>query len=159
MKQETIFDISITFWKTRYTFFCPFLPFPKVPVKNLLKLCTWCSRFKSTCSTSSLTIIYSRFLVSWRQLPGEKTDLNSTSSLTIIYSHFLVSWRQLPGEKTDINILCKPLWKRYQCRLLGSITSSQPWKIKNVNISTLQSVKLQNYFYGNESEGCNISRI
>ena len=132
MKQEKIFDISITFWKTRYTFFCPFLPFPKVPVKNLLKLCTWCSRVKSTCSTSSLTIIYSRFLV---------------------------SWRQLPGEKTDINILCKPLWKRYQYRLLGSITSSQPWKIKNVNISTLQSVKLQNYFYGNEFEGCNISRI
>ena len=99
MKQETIFDISITFSKTRYTFFCHFLPFPKAPVKNLLKLCTWCSRVKSTCSTSSLTIIYSRFLVSWRQLPGEKTDINSTSSLTIIYSHFLVSWRQLLGKR------------------------------------------------------------
>ena len=39
MKQETIFDISIKFSKTRYTFFCPFLPFPKVPMKNLLLSC------------------------------------------------------------------------------------------------------------------------
>ena len=113
-----------------YIFF-PFLPFPNASVKSLLKLRTWCFRVKSI----------------W-----------STSSLTIIYSHFMIYGRQLPGEKTDTNILCKPLWKRYQCGLLDSITSSQPWKNKNVNISTLQSVKLLNYFYGNEFEGCNISR-
>ena len=34
-----------------------------------------------------------------------------------------------------------------------------PEKRKNVNISTLQSVKLLNYLYGNEFEGCNILRI
>ena len=132
MKHETILDISITFSKTGYTFFCPFLLFPKVPVRNLFKLRTWHFQVKST----------------W-----------STSSLTIIYPHFLISWRQFPGEKTDTNILCEPLWKRYQCRLLDSITSSQPWKTKNVYISTLRWVKLLNYFYGYEFEGCNISRI
>ena len=130
MKHETILDISITFSKTGYTFFCPFLPFPKVPVKHLLKLCTWCFRVKRTCSKSSLTIIY---------------------------LHFLISWRQLPGEKTDTNILCKSLLKRYQCRLLDPSTSSQPWKTKKVNFSTLQSVKLMNY--SNEFEKYNISRI
>ena len=61
--------------------------------------------------------------------------------------------------KDTTNILCKTLWKRYQCRLFDSITSSQPWKTKNVNISKLQSVKLLNYFYRNEFEGCNISLI
>ena len=116
----------------KHHIFCSFLPFPKAPVKNLLKLRTWCFRVKSTCSTYSLTIIY---------------------------SHFLISWRQLPGEKTDTNILCKPLWKRYQCSLFDSIISSQPWKTKNVNISTLPSVKLLNYFYRNEFEGCKILLI
>ena len=82
-----------------------------------------------------------------------------TSSLTIIYSQFLISWRQLPAWKRDTNISCKPPWKRYQCRTLDSITSSRPCKTKNVNISTLQSVKLSNYLYGNEFEGCNILRI
>ena len=100
--------------------------------KNLLNFCTRCFRVKSTCSTSSLTIIY---------------------------SHFLISLRQLPGGKTDTNISCKPPWKRFECRILDSITSSQSWKTKNINISTLQSVKLLNYLYGNEFEGCNISRI
>ena len=35
---------------------------------------------------------------------GSKT--HSTSSLTIIYSHFFISWCQLPAGKTDTNISC-----------------------------------------------------
>ena len=100
--------------------------------KNLLNLCTWWFWVKSTCSMSSLIIIY---------------------------SHFLISRSQLPAGKTDTNISYKPPRKRYQCRILDSITSSQPWKTKTVNISILQSVKLLNCIYGNELERCNISRI
>ena len=88
--------------------------------------------------------------------PSQKLVQRPLWQLLLAFFDFLTP---VTGEKIDNNILWKTLWKRYQCGLLDSITSSQPWKTKNANISTLQSVKLLNYFYGNEFEGCNISRI
>ena len=56
-----------------------------------------------------------------------------------------ISWRQLPAGKKDTNFPCKPPWKRYQCRILDSITSSGPWKTKKrkyLNIAISKIIEL-----------------
>ena len=109
MKHKTILDVSLIFSKTGYIFFCHFLSFPKVPVKNLLKLREWFFWFKSTCSTSSLRIIYLHFLISWRQLHGKKKAIliakyDNLSSLYLRQSHFMYMFMEtLPVEDTWIN--------------------------------------------------------
>ena len=133
---------------------CFSIPSPRRFLATLESFIVWCEKMKHE-TILDISITFKTCWTCLHDVFGTKAHVQRSLSKCL----FAFLDASYPREKETPTFYVNLHENATSVGYLTQLLLLDPEKRKNVNISTLQSVKLLNYLYGNEFEGCNILRI